>query len=81
MSSIRYPLILTVCASCSISLVCAADDNTNDSSKPDTTAEITSKVSLVHLGSIDTFTITVEGTLGGRYLLSALDSKDISFAK
>jgi len=81
MSSIRYPLLLTICASCSISLAYAADDNTNKSPKPETAAEITSKVSLVHLGSIDTFTITEQGTLAGRFLLSALDIKDLSYAK
>jgi precorrin-6B methylase 2 len=35
----------------------------------------------VHLGSIDTFTITEQGTLAGRFLLSALDTKALSYAK
>jgi SAM-dependent methyltransferase len=44
--------------------------------KPADTAPISSKVSLVHLGSIDSFTITEQGTLAGHYLLTALESKD-----
>jgi SAM-dependent methyltransferase len=44
--------------------------------KPGDAAPISSKISLVHLGSIDSFTITEQGTLGGRYLLNALENKD-----
>ena len=51
----------------------AADDS---SFKPGDSAPISSKVSLVHLGSIDSFTITEQGTLAGRYLLNALEKLD-----
>lgn len=44
--------------------------------KPGDAAPISSKISLVHLGSIDSFTITEQGTLAGRYLLNALENKD-----
>jgi ubiquinone/menaquinone biosynthesis C-methylase UbiE len=80
MSSLRYSSLFIIWAGCSVSLLSAAEDS-NNSPKPPETAEITSKVSLVHLGSIDTFTITEQGTLAGRFLLSALDSKDLSNAK
>jgi hypothetical protein len=48
----------------------------NSSFKPGESAPISSKVSLVHLGSIDSFTITEQGTLAGRYLLNALEKQD-----
>jgi SAM-dependent methyltransferase len=80
MSSLRYSSLFIIWAGCSVSRLSAAEDS-NSSPKPPETAEITSKVSLVHLGSIDTFTITEQGTLAGRFLLSALDSKDLSYAK
>ena len=60
------PLMLTVAN------LPAAD---NDSVSPPDTAQITSKVSLVHLGSIDSFTITEQGTQAGRLLLTALQNK------
>ena len=44
--------------------------------EPGDAAPISSKVSLVHLGSIDSFTITEQGTLAGRLLLNALEKKD-----
>jgi ubiquinone/menaquinone biosynthesis C-methylase UbiE len=44
--------------------------------KPGDAAPISSKISLVHLGSIDSFTITEQGTLAGRLLLNALEKKD-----
>src|SRR6202521_3871685 len=44
--------------------------------KPGDAAPISSKTSLVHLGSIDSFTITEQGTLAGRLLLNALENKD-----
>jgi SAM-dependent methyltransferase len=44
--------------------------------KPGDAAPISSKISLVHLGSIDSFTITEQGTLAGRLLLNALENKD-----
>src|SRR6266436_660169 len=47
----------------------------NDSVPLPDTAQITSKVSLVHLGSIDSFTITEQGTQAGRLLLTALQNK------
>jgi ubiquinone/menaquinone biosynthesis C-methylase UbiE len=81
MYSIRYPLLSTICLVCSASLLYAADDTSNPPKPPEITAEITSKVSLVHLGSIDTFTITEQGTLAGRFLLSALKTKDLSYAR
>src|SRR6202795_2913490 len=56
-----------------ISPVTAADDS---AFKPGDSAPISSKVSLVHLGSIDSFTITEQGTLAGRYLLNALEKQD-----
>ena len=40
-------------------------------------AQITSKVSLVHLGSIDSFTITEQGTQAGRLLLTAVQNKTL----
>jgi SAM-dependent methyltransferase len=49
----------------------------SDSVPPPETAQITSKVSLVHLGSIDSFTITEQGTQAGRLLLTALQSKTL----
>src|SRR5258708_28827486 len=77
MFSLRFSYLFLFSIACSTSPLFAADE-TGDAQKP---AEITSKVSLVHLGSIDTFTITEQGTLAGRFLLSALDSKDLSYAK
>jgi ubiquinone/menaquinone biosynthesis C-methylase UbiE len=44
--------------------------------KPGDTVPISSKISLVHLGSVDSFTITEQGTLAGRLLLNALENKD-----
>jgi ubiquinone/menaquinone biosynthesis C-methylase UbiE len=81
MSSLRYSSLLIICAGYSVSLLSAAEDSNTSPKPPETVAEITSKVSLVHLGSIDTFTITEQGTLAGRLLLSALDSKDLSYAR
>jgi ubiquinone/menaquinone biosynthesis C-methylase UbiE len=49
----------------------------NSSVPPPDTAQITSKVSLVHLGSIDSFTITEQGTQAGRLLLTALQNKTL----
>jgi SAM-dependent methyltransferase len=49
----------------------------NDSVPAPDTALITSKVSLVHLGSIDSFTITEQGTQAGRLLLTALQNKTL----
>src|SRR6266404_4800427 len=61
-------LMLTIC-----NLTAAG----NDSVPPPDTAQITSKVSLVHLGSIDSFTITEQGTQAGRLLLTALQNKTL----
>src|ERR1700751_2572245 len=59
------------------SLISAVTAAANESaSKPGDAAPISSKISLVHLGSIDSFTITEQGTLAGRYLLNALENKD-----
>src|SRR5260221_12842303 len=44
---------------------------------PPDTAQITSKVSLVHLGSIDSFTISEQGTQAGRLLLTDLQNKTL----
>jgi len=73
-----YPRILSslllLASICSlISVARAADDS---AFKPGDAAPISSKVSLVHLGSIDSFTITEQGTLAGRLLLNALETKD-----
>src|ERR1700720_3896155 len=57
-----------------ISAVTAAADDS--AFKPGDAAPISSKISLVHLGSIDSFTITEQGTLAGRLLLNALENKD-----
>ena len=57
-----------------IGVLSAAD---TDSVPPPDTAQITSKVSLVHLGSIDSFTITEQGTQAGRLLLTALQNKTL----
>jgi len=66
--------ILLLASTCSlISAVTAADDS---AFKPGDAAPISSKISLVHLGSIDSFTITEQGTLAGRLLLNALENKD-----
>jgi SAM-dependent methyltransferase len=81
MFSLRYSLLFIVPISCLVSPLHAADDAATPEKPAGTTAEITSKVSLVHLGSIDTFTITEQGTLAGRFLLSALDGKDLSYAR
>ncbi|MBV9297680.1 MAG: class I SAM-dependent methyltransferase [Verrucomicrobia bacterium] len=48
--------------------------------EPGDAAPISSKVSLVHLGSVDSFTITEQGTLAGRLLLNALENKDMTEA-
>jgi ubiquinone/menaquinone biosynthesis C-methylase UbiE len=81
MFSLRYSLLLLIPIGCSVSLLRAADESSNPQKPTENGAEITSKVSLVHLGSIDTFTITEQGTLAGRFLLSALDSKELIYAK
>ena len=75
---VRASLII-ISVVCSIPSLGAADDNAQKS--PEQEVPITSKVSLVHLGSIDTFTITEQGTLAGRFLLSALETKDLSYAR
>jgi ubiquinone/menaquinone biosynthesis C-methylase UbiE len=77
-----YPRILSsllVLASAwgGIAPATAADDS---AFKPGDTAPISSKISLVHLGSIDSFTITEQGTLAGRLLLNALEKKDLAEA-
>jgi ubiquinone/menaquinone biosynthesis C-methylase UbiE len=66
-------LLLLASTSGKISTAAAGDDS---AFKPGDSAPISSKVSLVHLGSIDSFTITEQGTLAGRYLLNALENKD-----
>jgi SAM-dependent methyltransferase len=70
--NIKHFLAL-VSACCTIGPVKGADDLPF---KPGDAAPISSKVSLVHLGSIDSFTITEQGTLAGRLLLNALENKD-----
>jgi ubiquinone/menaquinone biosynthesis C-methylase UbiE len=77
----RFSYLYLFSIACSASPLIAADEIGNAQKPAENTAEITSKVSLVHLGSIDTFTITEQGTLAGRFLLSALDSKALSYAK
>ena len=52
-----------------------ADDN--EALPPPDKTQITSKVSLVHLGSVDSFTITEQGTQAGRLLLTALQNKTL----
>src|ERR1700726_2205920 len=81
MFSLRFSHLFLFSIACSASPLFAADETGNAQKPAENTAEITSKVSLVHLGSIDTFTITEQGTLAGRFLLSALDSKALSYAK
>src|SRR5260370_4902066 len=81
MFSSRFSYLYLFSIACSASPLVAADETGNTQKPAENTAEITSKVSLVHLGSIDTFTITEQGTLAGRFLLSALDSKALSYAK
>jgi SAM-dependent methyltransferase len=66
-------LLLLASAWGAISPATAADDS---AFKPGDAAPISSKISLVHLGSIDSFTITEQGTLAGRLLLNALERKD-----
>jgi SAM-dependent methyltransferase len=66
--SIIIPLIAVPCA------LWAADTN---APSPPEAAQISSKVSLVHLGSIDSFTITEQGTQAGRLLLTALQNKTL----
>jgi SAM-dependent methyltransferase len=66
-------LLLLASAYGTISAATAADDS---AFKPGDAAPISSKVSLVHLGSVDSFTITEQGTLAGRLLLNALENKD-----
>src|ERR1700732_2451777 len=66
-------LLLLASAWSAVSALTAADES---AFKPGDTAPISSKISLVHLGSIDSFTITEQGTLAGRFLLNALENKD-----
>src|ERR1700732_4600647 len=66
-------LLLFASAYCPVSTATATDEL---AFKPGEAAPISSKVSLVHLGSIDSFTITEQGTLAGRLLLNALENKD-----
>src|ERR1700686_4819969 len=66
-------LLLFASAYCPVWTATATDDS---AFKPGDSAPISSKVSLVHLGSIDSFTITEQGTLAGRYLLNALEKLD-----
>jgi SAM-dependent methyltransferase len=66
-------LLLFASAYCPVWTATATDDS---AFKPGEGAPISSKVSLVHLGSIDSFTITEQGTLAGRLLLNALENKD-----
>src|SRR3984893_4059280 len=66
-------LLASTCSLISAVMTAAADDSTF---KPGDAAPISSKISLVHLGSIDSFTITEQGTLAGRLLLNALENKD-----
>jgi SAM-dependent methyltransferase len=70
-------LCLLAAAWSAIPVAPATDDC---SFKPGDSAPISSKVSLVHLGSIDSFTITEQGTLAGRYLLNALEKQDAAEA-
>jgi SAM-dependent methyltransferase len=79
--SLRFSPLFLLSITCLVSPLHAADDAATPQKPAENTAEITSKVSLVHLGSIDTFTITEQGTLAGRFLLSALDDKDLSYAR
>lgn len=81
MFSLRSSSLFLVSITCLVSPLPAADEAATPPPPAENTAAITSKVSLVHLGSIDTFTITEQGTLAGRLLLSALDSKDLSYAR
>jgi SAM-dependent methyltransferase len=81
MFTLRFPSLFLLSITCSVSPLHAADAAATPPKPAENTAEITSKVSLVHLGSIDTFTITEQGTLAGRFLLSALDSKELSYAR
>src|SRR5712691_10997289 len=64
--------LLLASAFSTISAGTAADDS---EFKPGDAAPISSKISLVHLGSIDSFTVTEQGTLAGRYLLNALENR------
>ncbi len=73
----RLRLLLLVSASITISAANAADDSPF---KPGEGAPISSKISLVHLGSLDSFTITEQGMLAGRLLLNALENKDATEA-
>ena len=66
-------ILLHVAACSAISAATAAD---NSAFKPGDAAPISSRISLVHLGSIDSFTITEQGTLAGRLLLNALENND-----
>jgi SAM-dependent methyltransferase len=66
-------LLLLASAWSAVSALTAADES---AFKPGDTAPISSKISLIHLGSIDSFTITEQGTLAGRFLLNALEKKD-----
>jgi len=65
--------LLLASAWSTISAATATDD---PAFKPGDAVPISSKISLVHLGSIDSFTITEQGTLAGHYLLNALENKD-----
>ncbi|MBV8376076.1 MAG: class I SAM-dependent methyltransferase [Verrucomicrobia bacterium] len=72
-SKILVCLLLLFTGSNTISIATAGD---SPAAAPGNAAPISSKVSLVHLGSIDSFTITEQGTLAGRLLLNALENKD-----
>jgi SAM-dependent methyltransferase len=69
--------LLLASAYAAIAAAMAADESPT---KPGDAAPISSKISLVHLGSIDSFTITEQGTLAGRFLLNALENKDTTEA-
>ena len=81
MISIRILSLTVICLSGFVVQSITAEEPSPTPKPAETSAEITSKVSLVHLGSIDTFTITEQGTLAGRFLLSALQTKDLSYAR
>jgi SAM-dependent methyltransferase len=69
------PFLVSACTT--ILAATAADDSPF---RPGEGVPISSKISLVHLGSIDSFTITEQGTLAGRLLLNALENKDATEA-
>jgi SAM-dependent methyltransferase len=66
--------LLLLASACTV--ISAATTTGDLAFKPGDEAPISSKISLVHLGSIDSFTITEQGTLAGRLLLNALENKD-----